>query len=107
MEGVRERAEHQEEAPSDNRYDDMLMDVDGGDVPFHNDTDTIPDVLSRSRSPSVKAEEVEDEERVWMWFIQTYPGQVAQTLGQAKTLFDSIRAEQEAQGLDPWAPFAG
>ncbi|KAG1799690.1 uncharacterized protein HD556DRAFT_1430484 [Suillus plorans] len=41
-----------------------------------------------------------------MRFIQTYPGQVAQTLGQAKTLFDSIRAEQEAQGLDPWGPFA-
>ncbi|KAG1727147.1 hypothetical protein EDD22DRAFT_982766 [Suillus occidentalis] len=80
------------------------MDVDGGDAPFYNDNDIIPDVPPRS--PSVQAEEVEDEERVWMRFIQTYPGQVAQSLGQARTLFDSIRAEQEAQGLDPWAPFA-
>ncbi|KAG1814733.1 uncharacterized protein BJ212DRAFT_1447524 [Suillus subaureus] len=48
-----------------------------------------------------------DEERVWTRFIQTYPGQAVQSLGQAKTLFDSIRAEQEALGLDPWVPFAG
>lgn len=104
MEGIRERTEVQEEVPGDQHYDDELMDVDGGDVPFYNDNDIIPDVPPRS--PSVQAEEVEDEERVWMRFIQTYPGQVAQTLGQARTLFDSIRAEQEAQGLDPWAPFA-
>ncbi|KAG2143455.1 uncharacterized protein EDB93DRAFT_1241482 [Suillus bovinus] len=40
-----------------------------------------------------------------MRFIQTYHGQVAQTLGQAQTLFETIKAEQEALGLDLWAPF--
>ncbi|KAG2047051.1 hypothetical protein BDR06DRAFT_898131 [Suillus hirtellus] len=40
-----------------------------------------------------------------MHFIQSYPGQVAQTLGQAEIMFQDIQAQQEAQGLDPWAPF--
>ncbi|KAG1852292.1 hypothetical protein DFJ58DRAFT_906413 [Suillus subalutaceus] len=43
---------------------------------------------------------------MWMRFVQSYPGQVAQTLGCAESMFHDIRAQQEAQGLDPWAPFA-
>ncbi|KAG1845205.1 hypothetical protein F4604DRAFT_1884337 [Suillus subluteus] len=43
---------------------------------------------------------------MWMRFVQSYPGQVAQTLGCAESMFHDIRAQQEAQGPDPWAPFA-
>ncbi|KAG2144162.1 uncharacterized protein EDB93DRAFT_1241316 [Suillus bovinus] len=40
-----------------------------------------------------------------MRFIHSFPGQVTQKLSQAETMFQDIRAQQEAQGLDPWAPF--
>ncbi|KAG1770175.1 hypothetical protein EDD22DRAFT_977202 [Suillus occidentalis] len=50
--------------------------------------------------------EVKDEHHVWMRFVQSYPGQVVKTLGEAESMFHSIRAKQVALGLDLWVPFA-
>lgn len=76
---------------------------------FDGQADGIQEEL-RSVTPDqhcgVQVEEVDDEESVWMRFVQSYPGRVAQTLGHAETMFHDIKAQQEARGLDPWAPFA-
>ncbi|KIK32995.1 hypothetical protein CY34DRAFT_27121 [Suillus luteus UH-Slu-Lm8-n1] len=87
-------------------------DFDGG---FDGIVEALVDAPWRSPTHDVEAdvadlqpcvEEVEDEHHVWMRFVQSYPGQVAKTLGEAKSMFHSIRAKQVALGLDPWAPFA-
>jgi hypothetical protein len=49
----------------------------------------------RARAPEVlvqraHVEDVEDEDQVWMRFIQLYPGQVAKTLSEAQTMFHGI-----------------
>jgi len=52
-----------------------------------------------------QVEEVEDEYDVWQRFIRSYPGEVATEMGQARTMFEAIRAAQEEKGLDQWGPF--
>lgn len=70
---------------------DGVWDIDGG-VP--DGGDRVPDERPPQRPDQyVGLEEVEDEERTWMRFIQSYPGQVAQTLGQAEIMFQDIRAQ--------------
>ncbi|EIW79697.1 hypothetical protein CONPUDRAFT_43595, partial [Coniophora puteana RWD-64-598 SS2] len=50
-------------------------------------------------------EEVEDEDHIREHFVRSYPGVVASGLGIAKTMFDDLRDQQTALGLEPWAPF--
>jgi len=50
-------------------------------------------------------EEVEDEYDVWQHFVHSYPGEVATEIGQARMMFEAIRAAQEENGLDTWGPF--
>lgn len=38
-------------------------------------------------------------------FVQSYPSQVAATLGQAETRFEAIKREQGEQCLEPHGPF--
>lgn len=76
------------------------------DFPQEGWRSPTPDQAHAPEVQQARVEDVEDEDQVWMRFIQSYPGQVAKTLGEAQTMFDGIRAEQEALGLDPWAPFA-
>lgn len=81
--------------------EDVVLDYEGG---LDGVAESLIDAPWREQQPYV--EEVEDEHNVWMRYIQSYPGQVAKTLGEAENMFHTIRAEQEALGLDPWAPFA-
>ncbi|KAG1788447.1 uncharacterized protein HD556DRAFT_1447846 [Suillus plorans] len=81
--------------------EDVVPDYEGS---FDGVAESLIDAPWREQQPYV--EEVEDEHDVWMRYIQSYPGQVAKTLGEAENMFRTIRAEQEALGLDPWAPFA-
>ncbi|KAG2048204.1 hypothetical protein BDR06DRAFT_976173 [Suillus hirtellus] len=53
------------------------MNVDGF-VPWEFDGEMDP---APNQHCGVQVEEVEDEERIWMQFIQSYPGQVAHALG--------------------------
>ncbi|KAG1835323.1 hypothetical protein DFJ58DRAFT_868309 [Suillus subalutaceus] len=94
----------QEATPNNNQPEDVYFD---GDIPweFDGQGDVILEGPQIQEHCGVQVEEVEDEERMWMRFIQSYPGQVAQMLGCAESMFHDIRAQQEAQGLDPWAPF--
>lgn len=84
---------------------DGVWDLDDGLPDGNNDNREGPQRPLQRQDQYVGLEEVEDEERTWMRFIHSFPGQVAQKLGQAETMFQDIRAQQEAQGLDPWAPF--
>ncbi|KAG2028794.1 hypothetical protein BDR03DRAFT_1019341 [Suillus americanus] len=110
MDRLRNHEQASKETTQATPNNDHEMDV-GGDIPweFDGQADGIQEEL-RSVTPDqhcgVQVEEVDDEESVWMRFVQSYPGRVAQTLGHAETMFHDIKAQQEARGLDPWAPFA-
>ncbi|KIJ08909.1 hypothetical protein PAXINDRAFT_17990 [Paxillus involutus ATCC 200175] len=74
-------------------------------LPFNAEVERGGDEMGgANRQPRV--EEVEDEYDIWQRFVHSYPGQIASTLGQAETLFETIRRSQEDEGLDPWGPFA-
>jgi hypothetical protein len=109
MDRLRNHEQAGQEATQATHNNDHEMDVDG-EIPweFDGQGDVIQEGL-RSASPDqhrgVQVEEVVDKETIWMHFVQSYPGQVAQTLGLAESMFHEIREQQEAQGLDPWAPF--
>jgi hypothetical protein len=57
------------------------------------------------KRPRVTAEEVDDDEAPGR-YPEPYPGNAAECLGQGQTRFHQVREEQEAQGKQPWAPFA-
>jgi hypothetical protein len=93
------------------REDQYGGDDQGNDVnftyglPFDAEVERGGDEMGgANRQPRV--EEVEDEYDIWQRFVHSYPGQIASTLGQAETLFETIRRSQEDEGLDPWGPFA-
>jgi len=103
MESFREQVN--KDAMDDLHSDLMDFDVDFDGIP-QADQPPHAEEVEEEVERRTRIEEVEDEDRIWMRFIQSYPGQVATTLGEARSMFHSIRAEQEALGLDPWAPFA-
>jgi hypothetical protein len=110
MDRLRNHEQASKETTQATPNNDHEMDVDG-DIPWEIDgqVDGIqeePRPTTPDQHCGVQVEEVDDEESMWMHFVQSYPGRVAQTLGHAETMFHEIKAQQEAQGLDPWAPFA-
>ncbi len=49
-------------------------------------------------------EEVEDEDAI-PWMYERYPGEAGKPVGTDTTFFEKIRAEQNARGETPYAPF--
>ncbi|KAG2109529.1 hypothetical protein DEU56DRAFT_762421 [Suillus clintonianus] len=110
MDRLRNHKQASKETTQATRNNDHEMDI-GRDIPweFDGQVDGIQEEIRSAtldQHCGVQVEEVDDEESVWMRFVQSYPGRVAQTLGHAETMFHAIKAQQEARGLDPWAPFA-
>jgi hypothetical protein len=82
------------------------MDIDG-DIPWKIDgIQEEPRSMPPDQHCGVQVEEVDNKESMWMCFMQSYSGRVVQMLGHAEMMFHDIKAQQEAQGLDPWVPFA-
>ncbi len=77
---------------------DVPHEVQPADAPVQNDNRAF----KRRR---VTVEEVEDEDAPGTWSHESYPGAAGVPIGEDTTFFESLRAGQKAQGIDPHAPF--
>ena len=67
-----------------------------------------PDDLDTSEPKSKQAsvEEVEDEDAPKVrCYMENYPGQAADILGQTETKFECLHSDQALQGINPYSPF--
>ncbi|KAJ7094998.1 hypothetical protein C8R44DRAFT_890124 [Mycena epipterygia] len=132
---AREESEQPEEPPSDTPLHAASPEFFSREVPDEDDEDDegveefIPpprhhspepaaaDPIPRSRRATVEEVLDDDDPQNFSRFVEAFPGEEtfpghatfvgasAESLGQGQTVFERMRAEQTADGLNPHAPF--
>ena len=85
-------------------YDaDDVGNPDEGDLTYSmpSNVDPRPILPNRLSEPPTNSQ----SRLQWPQFIHPYPAQVATVVGEADTLFETVRKEHKLQGNNPAAPF--